>query len=76
MRNDSIEGKREEIESRRAAFYGLLSKASRNLEETIEDDLKTRFAPIRTSIAETVMKEAKRLYTFTHAEEEIQDSEI
>lgn len=54
-----IEGKREEIKSRRAAFYGLLSKASRNLEDTIEDDLKTSFAPFRTRFAETMMRAAK-----------------
>lgn len=42
--NLDIDEKREEVESKRAAFYGLLSKVSGYLEETIEDDLKTSFA--------------------------------
>lgn len=61
--NYAIGRKREEVESRRSAFYGRLSKVSRNLEETIEDDLKTRFASIRTSLIEKRMKDAKETYS-------------
>ena len=58
--NLDIEGKREEIESRRSAFYGLLAKASRNLEETIEDDLKTSFASFKEKYIEITMRSVKR----------------
>lgn len=33
--NLDIEGQQQEMESRKSAFYGMLSKSSRNLEEVI-----------------------------------------
>lgn len=60
--NLDIEGKQEELESRRSAFYGLLSKASRNVEDTIEDDLKASFEKFRTMFTEAMLNKTKERY--------------
>ncbi|MDE6993460.1 MAG: hypothetical protein K2P41_03405, partial [Lachnospiraceae bacterium] len=50
--NLDIEGQQQEMESRRSAFYGMLSKVSRSLEEMIEHHLVMTYAPFRTMFAE------------------------
>ena len=60
--NLDIEGKQQEMESRRSAFYGILSKISRNIEETIEYHLGTAYAPFRKMFAEKMLMDIKKRY--------------
>lgn len=60
--NLDIEGQKQQMESSRSAFYGMLSKASRNFEEMIEEHLTTTLAPFREIIAEEMLSRAKKRY--------------
>lgn len=60
--NLDIEGQQQEMESRRSAFYGMLSKSSRNLEEVIERHLVSTYAPFRTRFAEQMLVDTKKRY--------------
>ena len=60
--NLDIEGQQQEMESRRSAFYGMLSKSSRNLEEVIERHLVSTYAPFRTRFAEQMLVATKKRY--------------
>ena len=57
--NLDIEGQQQEMESRRSAFYGMLSKASRNLEEVIENHLVAAYATFRKKFAENKLADTK-----------------
>ena len=58
--NLDIEGQQQEMESRRSAFYGMLSKSSRNLEEMIEHHLVTVYTPFRKMFAEKMLTDTKK----------------
>lgn len=58
-----IEGKQNAIDSKRSAFYGLLSKVSRNVEERIEAHLNKQYAPLRQKIAKAMLEEAQKRHT-------------
>lgn len=58
--NLDIEGKQNEMDSKRSAFYGLLSKVSRNVEERIEAHLYQTYAPFRSEFAKAMMEEARK----------------
>ena len=60
--NLDIEGQQQEMESRRSAFYGMLSKSSRNLEEMIEHQLVTVYTPFRKMFAEKMLTDTKKRY--------------
>ena len=60
--NLDIEGQQQGMESRRSAFYGMLSKASRNLEEMIEHHLVTVYDPFRRMFAEKMLSDTKKRY--------------
>ena len=51
-----IEGMSKEVESNLSAFYGRLSKLSRNIEETIEGNISHRLEGIRKAITDEMMK--------------------
>lgn len=55
-----IEGKQDAMESSRSAFYGLLSKVSRNVESRIEAHLYQKFMPFRQEFAKEMMDEARK----------------
>ena len=55
-----IEGKQNDMDSKRSAFYGLLSKVSRNVEERIEAHLYQTWAPFRQMFAKDRMEEARK----------------
>lgn len=57
-----IEGMTQQIESDRSAFYGRLSKVSRNFEETIEAHLCRSFEEFRKRFAEKMMDDAKNRF--------------
>ena len=60
--NLDIEGQRQEMESRRSAFYGMLSKASRNVEEMIEHHLVAVYTPFRKKFADKMLTDTKKRY--------------
>ena len=55
-----IEGKQNDMDSRRSAFYGLLSKVSRNVEDRIEAHLYQAYVPLRQEISRVMMEEARK----------------
>ena len=55
-----IEGKQNDMDSKRSAFYGLLSKVSRNVEERIEAHLYHTYEPFRQKFAKAMMEEARK----------------
>lgn len=55
--NLDIEGEEQQMDSSRSAFYGLLSKTSRNFEEIIEQYLKKVYEPFREMYAKRVLEE-------------------
>ena len=57
-----IEGKQQEVESRRSAFYGMLSQSTRNIEELIEQHLINSYAPFRKMFAEQMLADTKKRY--------------
>lgn len=57
-----MQGLKLEIDSRRAAFYGLLSKLSRNIENLIEQNVLTKLQPYRQMLAEEWLKDTMRKY--------------
>lgn len=57
-----IEGQQQEMESRCSAFYGMLSKTSRNLEDLIERHLAKVYAPFRKQYAEKMLADTKKRY--------------
>lgn len=61
--NLDIEGQQQEVESRRSAFYGMLSKSSRNVEEMIEHHLVTVYAPFRKMFAEKMLSDTQKRYS-------------
>ncbi len=58
-----IEGKQNDMDSKRSAFYGLLSKVSRNVEERIEAHLYQTYAPFREKFAKAMMEEARKRHS-------------
>ncbi len=54
-----IQGQQEQMDSRKAAFYGMLSKMSRNITEFIEQDLQQKIFPFRTRFADQRLRDAK-----------------
>lgn len=59
VQND-IQGTREEIRSHNAAFYGVLSKISRNVENLIEQEIKTVFQSYREELSKGWMEHLKK----------------
>lgn len=57
-----MQGVKQEIDSRRAAFYGLLSKLSRNIENLIEQNVITQWQPFRKMYAEEWLKDTMKNY--------------
>lgn len=60
--NLDIEGWQQEMESRRSAFYGMLSKISRNFEDVIEKHIIAIYDPFRKMFAEKIMADTKKKY--------------
>ena len=58
-----IEGKQNDMDSKRSAFYGLLSKVSRNVEERIEAHLYQTYAPFRAEFAKAMMEEVRKRHS-------------
>ena len=60
--NLDIEGMQQQMESRRSAFYGMLSKSSRNLEDMVEHHLRAVYSLFRKMIAEKMLAVVKKKY--------------
>ena len=57
-----MEGAKQEIDSRRAAFYGMLSKISRNVADFIEQETILRYAEFKVRFKDAMMEDARRKY--------------
>ena len=57
-----MEGAKQEKDSRRAAFYGMLSKISRNVADFIEQETVLRYAEFKIRFKDAMMEDARRKY--------------
>lgn len=60
--NLDIKGQEQQMDSSRSAFYGLLSKTSRNFSEIIEQHLISVYEPFRIMFAKKILEETKKKY--------------
>lgn len=57
-----MEGAKQEMDSHRAAFYGMLSKISRNVADFIEQETVLRYAEFKLRFMDEMMKDARMKY--------------